>query len=325
MMLVKKLIWMAVISAGLALILGTGCEEKEVLNVLDDQELVRYIRQVPTATELFRTENLITDDPYYKDADPSAEFRDLLDSTTRNFYWDITPDSVRKFFDDFGEIDDAEVTVVDVFFIRIQRVEGTDTTIQFQERVLTRHAYFLRLGSDAYSGWVLHGFRGGTPRAPTVGLQPTVRLRTMDGKTFFADGLNAERFTYLQSTWRRQTNPTTGQVEFKWDTTAGHSNQTYVALYKIPEISDGTQMELRISGIPTSIPNATVYQKFTMQTDSGFTTYTMSRVPPDLLIDTIRTPDPNENNFNLIFFQEFQYVDRPGGIWVAPYRTEPFQ
>jgi len=151
--------------AGFSTVWLSSCGEEDVPFIVDEDELVRYLREVPEARELFRTSNLVRTDPYTVPFD-NGTYRDSLLGRTRNYDVSLIKDnSSRYYYADYGslgELREAVVIVTDSLHVQIAR-EYVDTTItDTTYRVLSRYAFFLKLGDDAkdYVGWVLWGYNG---------------------------------------------------------------------------------------------------------------------------------------------------------------------
>jgi len=307
----------AIVSAAVltsaALMVGCG-DEPEVYNVYDYDELIRYVHDDPTGREFFRTEGLIPDDPYAKPFDEGAVYRDFVDSIDR--WYDVfpTPDSVDKDFGTpYGIVDDAEVIVKDLFFVRIRRVAGTDTSYKHQGRLLTRLGHFLRLGSESqrFSGWKLHGFNGGSPGSGTL-----MEVTKENGTTFRGDDIGFDEFRYIQyMTVRYQTED--GKWAIRTDTLVRYSRYAYRPLDDIATVPKGQRLVFTSDLVATN----SVYQLITADTDSGCTLQVMHGPDNARYVDTVWTPAVNSRVWNVVFVQEFKATDRPGDIWCVPYRS----
>ncbi len=309
----KAAIAWAILLTGVALMVG--CEDdREVFDFYDHDELVRYIHEDATGLEFFRTAGLIPSDPYTKPFDEGAVYRDFVDSIDR--WYDVfpTPDSVDK---DFGSplwiVDDAEMIVEDLFFVRIQRIAGTDTSYVNQGRLLRRLGYFLRLGSEnqRFSGWKLHGFNGGAPGSGTL-----MEVTKEDGTTFRGDNIGFDEFRYVQYiTIRYQTE--NGQWAIRTDTLVRYSRWAYRPLEDIAVVTKGRRLVFTSSFVRDN----SVYQLMTADTNSGSTLQVMHGPQNAGYVDTVFTPAVNPRVWNLVFVQEFKATDRPGDIWCVSYRS----
>lgn len=305
------------------LVISTACSEREVYNVQDDDEILRYLRQVPSAQELFTTEGVFSDSPFYKSSDPGAEFRVLVDSVARHVTQYLTPDSVEKDHGSpFGLADDAEVRIDDEFSVRIQRVFGSDTTYEQESRYLTRWAYFLRIvDGGVYSGWVLHAANLSVTRGGTDIVGMDLHVQPENGTTIDADGFQYEYFTYLKYTYGRFYDPQGDSTYFGVDTSAGQSLVPYVLLSDIPEIKKGARLVISADNVSNTIPDASVRLRTTYLSESGWATSTADRVADDKYLDTIWLSDTTSLNFNVLWFYESRYPDRFGSFWGTAYRA----
>ncbi len=308
---------LTVLGIAVVALLQTSCGSKPtVYDTYDFDELIRYIQETTEGRELFRTEGLVRDFQYTKPTDPDAVFRDLLDSTTRHFHVTTTPDTVEKEHGEpFGIVDDAEVQVRDVFYVRIQRVEETDTSIKYQQRVLDRFAYFLRFSSEdrPYRGWRMHAYNGGTPREGYMEITPST------GEMFRGDGLQFHHFRYMMHitvSWygddKRLDSVTT-------ITQLGRSDRGYALLEDIGRVRKGDHLSVDEETEPYA---NSVYQFISAESADGPVYRLIHRPDSAHYVDTIQTPSATNRIWDIICFFEFQFVDRPGGIWCVPYHTQ---
>ncbi|HOP07406.1 MAG TPA: hypothetical protein PLF13_08960 [candidate division Zixibacteria bacterium] len=324
----NKALWsgaafIVVISAAVVMI-GVACSERDVYNVMDDDEILRYLRQVPMAKELFTTEGVFSDEPYYKDSDPGAEYRILVDSVNRYVTQYITPDSVEKDHGSpFGLADDNEVRIYDDFYVRIQRVLGVDTTYEYQTRYLIRWGYFLRIVStDVYAGWVLHAVNLSQTRGGSQASGMDIYLQPEGAAKIDADGFQYEYFQYLKYVYSRKVDPETGSLYLDVDTVAGKTLMPYMLLSDIPEVKKGSRLVLTALNVPYSISDGSVRLRVTYMSDSGWTTSTADRIEEDEYLDTLWLCDTTSLNFNMLWFYESRYPDRYGGFWGTAIRVK---
>lgn len=307
------------------IILSASCRDEPMVEDTNDYlELIRYIENSEEGRALFRTEGLILDQPYTKPNRPGGvEFRDSLESVTRNFSGEIPGGFVEKNFGPpFGIVDDAYFVVQDEFRIHILADSaGSQWLDQIQDRTLYRRAYFLRLGSErgAYRGWLMHGYNGGTPRG-MAGME----LKRSNGSTFLGDGLDYNYIRYDRIVTKYWPDPYPPFDSITVDTFfRDQTNDPYILLSEIARVTKGD--ELSISSFDNSTannaPGRSIYQLMSSKTDSGPVYRTMHGPDSGRYADTIRTPSTTNDIWDIIFFQEFQFVDRPGGMWCVPYRV----
>lgn len=274
--------------AALALVVLSGCEEEEVYRVHDVDEIKRYLQETEEGLELFRVDGLIADTPYRLPFD-DAEYRDFVDSTTRT----VSVDVEGPFdFGYLGYTQEALATVTDRFYVRTQRVLGSDTTELLSERDVTRYGYFLQLGNenDAFIGWKLWGFNSLGEFDPPVRLS----VKTLDGKHSLAATLGA----------------------YTEQPRAFH-DYPYIKLYEIDTLKNNDTLVLSVS--PRN--DIGYYHLVSAADDSGFFTKAMNRIDSLHWVDTIKTPANNPRIWNIIFVQSFlnppsrQYIRG----WCIPY------
>ncbi|MEA3296789.1 MAG: hypothetical protein U9R56_02865 [candidate division Zixibacteria bacterium] len=315
--LMKLTVGFALVALLTGIIALTGCEdEPEVFDVYDYDELIRHITYSNEGKELFRTVNLIPDDPYIKPSDPEAVYRDFVDSVNRWFYVTTTPDSVVK---DHGApfwlTDDAEVVVCDEFFIHTERTYGDSTSYEYQSRKLERIAYFLRLGdfNQRFSGWIMHAYNGGTPRGEAL-----LEISREDDTVFRGDELAMQPFTYDKYTTVRYIDEQ-GQADIRVDTVLRAESQfRYILLQDIARVDKGDILIFNSSDVDAQ----SQYQLLAAETDSGATLHLMHRFESDQYIDTVRTPDINNRLWEIVLLQEFTTTGHLGSMWCVPYRIQ---
>lgn len=309
---------LAVVVIALAWLTGAGCDvDREIYDFDDNAELQAYIHQEPRAKELFRRDSLFISAPYFRPTDSIGEYRDFVDSTVRRIYIEGEPDG--DFIEIQGPAPHAEVVVIDEFLILTERTtpDGVDTT--FEWRPLTRIGFFLKLGNprdQAFSGWVLHGFNGGAPRAGTMVAQRS------DGFSFRVDALDYHKYRYL-TYYQKKIQDSTGGYGDSVVVTETRTHQTeyeYIDLAEISRPRPGDTLLIRGENWDGDVENGTVYSLMTAETDSGWSISRMSLFTPEKYRDTLVVPGASNDHYHLILFQERRYPDRYGSIWVAPYR-----
>ena len=305
-------------------LLYTGCGEKPTVEDTNDYlDLIRYIETTEDGRSLFRTEGLIVDLPYTKPNRPGVEFRDSLESVTRNYYGEIPGGFVEKDFGSpFGIVDDAYFEIVDQFRLYIlEDSAGTRIEQTRQDRTLRRRAYFLRLNSGGgYGGWLMYGFNGGTPRG-FAGME----IKRSNGSTFLGDGLDyqyIEYDKYVTTYWPDMYPPFDSViVDTFW---RQHEESPYILINDIARVTKGDELSIRSFDNNTEYgtTSASVNQLISAMTDSGAVYRLMHGPDYDVYTDTIHTPVVTDVIWDVLFFQEFQSPNRPGGIWCVPYRVQ---
>ncbi|MCK4462002.1 MAG: hypothetical protein KAW46_09355, partial [candidate division Zixibacteria bacterium] len=192
--------------------------------------------------------------------------------------------------------------------------KGTPLYPRYQQRVLHRSAYFLRLRSDrdAYAGWLMHGYNGGTPR------DASMEITKPNGVMFRGDGLRFQRFQYLQYVTTEWSGDDNIVDSITVDTIPGRSRNSYVLLQDIERVTKGDELFIQSLNVGSN----SVYQFISAETEDGPVYHLMHRPDSAHYADTIQTPAATNRIWDIICFFEFQFVDRPGGIWCVPYHTQ---
>ncbi len=310
------LLWVALMSS--------NCGDKATVEDTNDYlDLIRYIESNENGRSLFRTEGLIVDRPYTKPNRPGVVFRDSLESVTRTFTGEIPGGFVEKDFGSpFGIVDDAEFNVRDIFRVHIL-ADSADTQLRktIQDRTLHRRAYFLRLRSegDAYGGWLLHGFNGGTPRG-MAGME----IKRSNGSKFLGDGTDYQHIRYLRYVTTYWPDPYPPFDSVTVDTIPDQTMFPYMLVQDIARVYKGDELSILSFDNDTSdgTTSLSVYQLISAATDTGPVYRAMHGPDGDRYADTIQTPSATNRIWDIICFFEFQFVDRPGGIWCVPYHTQ---
>lgn len=298
-------------------LLQTSCGSNPTVEDTNDHlELIDYIERNEDGRYLFRTGGIVLEEPYSKPGREGIVFRDVLDSVSRQYFTDIPSYFVEKDFGPpFGIVDDAEVDVQDVFYVRILGDSaGTPLTTRFQQRVLHRSAYFLRLRSDrdAYAGWLMHGYNGGIPR--DAGMEIT----KSNGDVFRGDGERFQRFQYMMYVSTEHTGDDDIVDSITVDTFPGRTDGSYMLLQDIERVTKGDRLVIESQDVGSN----SIYQKIAAETSDGPIYRNMHRPDINHYKDTIQTPSATNRIWDIICFFEFQFVDRPGGIWCVPYHTQ---
>lgn len=310
-----------------AALVNTGCDvEREVYDFDDNAELQAYIHQEPRAKELFRLDGLFPSGAYTKPGDTDGVYRDFIDSTHRRIY--IEGEADADFLEPYGIVSYAEVFVVDQFRIGTERItdQRVDTLSPYEWRTLNRAGFFLQLGNpqdQAFSGWVLHGFNGGTPRKGTMVAEDD------EGESFRLDALDYDRYRYIVNVKRLIIDTLPGpdsssqwiDTNEVWQQVPRYSEEEYISLSDISQQRAGDTLLISGDGMDGgSSESGTVYTLMTTERNNGWTVERMSHPTPQTYRDTLVVPASSNDHYHLIMFQERRYPDRYGAIWVAPYR-----
>jgi hypothetical protein len=275
-----------------------ACSEKDVPYVIDEDEIARYLAEDSEARELFRSDNLIISAPYRTPLD-DATYYDSLMSQDREMLFVVMDSTVD--YAELGWLREAMVFVNDKFQVRTLRISGEDTTEYDHQRLLSRTAFFLKLGDDAhdYVGWKLWGL--GKPK----GYAPPVSVTVTPDSGFPYAGDTSLYVDTPYAVHRR------ADSAFK-----------YVKLSDIQYVPKGSRLIVTTEhDYPGSDPRR-YYHLISAAEDSGFMTRPMTQIDRLHYIDTIKTPDTNKVQFNIVMMQSF--VDTTFQLykaWIFPYRV----
>lgn len=280
----------AVVAAALSLALLGGCGDEDVYTVSQVDEIVRYINDSEIGRELFRTGSmeLITDDPYVLSWSDTV-YADRVDSSKRTV--DVSISDPVDF--GFGVFYTAEVTVID-------RLYGT-TTRSFNSQVVStgafvrefeRFALMVKLGDNgqAFSGWLLEGYNGGTPR------DFVLNSETSTGELI----IGSDDVTFVM-----------GQ----------YSRNGFRGLDNMIVIPDGDILSSRAGTLVFS-------PVVTWESPTGYVTLGMERDIADTtrFVADLATPANNPRIYSTITVQSFTRVNgrvRFDGAWSIPFRITP--
>lgn len=287
----------ALIIGALLLLVGIGCDEEESPVVSDTDQLTTYINSDAVARELFRTDGLITKEPYFIPNDPdSVEYRDSLVSMTRTITV-VIGDSASADYGALGLLREAVVQVRDVFTLEVIKVDGADTTTIENERALNRIGFFLKLGNDAqpFLGWSLWGFNG---LGAVTSLPYAVGVNTPNG-TFRGDVL-----LYTETLKSILT------------------SLPFIRLSQLNDIAPGDEFETVV--VNSSNLNR-FYPRVNYRGPSGFVTRRMEQVSSDSVryVDTLTNPVGNPLLYNVLFMQTFR--EEPGQYLFSRAFCVPFR
>lgn len=285
--------------AAATITLLSACDEREVFPIYDDDEIDRNLATSEAGMELFRTEDLISADPYVVPYDEGAVYTDILDSTRRVMNTWITPTypEKEKDFGSLGVLRDAEYEVIDTLFVTTMRDSSGVVTSTKKQFGLKRYAYFLKLGADGqrFNGWVLYGFNGGESRVAA-----NMNARLQEGALIAADGRQYRPFTYTVI-------DTTFIVgEFDIDTTFTDrivsSQFDYVRLTDMPDLTGDSVIAFE----GEDYPNRSYYQLLSGFSIDGYALQQFDRTDSAHYLDTLRLADPNPHLYNVVFLYEIR-------------------
>jgi len=304
----------------LSLLAFAGCSEREVVFVVDADEIMSYIESSPEAKELFRTDGLVPSTPYDV-PHQAAVYLDRVLSLERTIsvemipLWRIDPnnpkDSVRR--DDseliadygtLGKFREAWAVVNDDFLIETTRIFVADTVVDTTSRRLTRYGFFLKLGDDSrpFVGWTLWGFRGKTTALGP--LQTTVTaLQGGDTASFTGDG---DVVFYSDQPRSRS-----GFVPNRW----------FIKLADIPRVDNGTPMGLITDWVGTGSTTKRDYPLVCFDSQAGPAVVALGKSTRERYIGSVDLRDGSQNRYDFLFLQSFHDDEFfPTAAWVIPYQ-----
>lgn len=275
-----------------AVMIISGCGEKDVLIVIDENELERYINETEEGRELFRTEGLFPSAPYQS---PGGSI--TIADTILDFKRTVTSFSSENFSDygTLGMLREGVVFINDKFTIQTTRQLNVTITVDTTIRNVNRNALFLKLGDDSrpFLGWKMWGYNGVSQSTLPV----SVRLQPDSGLIFFGD----------------LTSNTISAKSF-----AG--GDKFIPMSNIRALFDGESLICSTSTANTVSPLRT-FQLLSFAEGSGFSSSAMNRIDRQTYLDTIQTPVNNPRLWNIIFFQAFNDSTLEfRSAWCAPYR-----
>lgn len=284
--------------AALAIISLWSCDERDVPFVVDEDEIIRYINEVPQARELFRTANLITDDPYTVPFD-SGTYTDSLLSKSRSYIIDlITDKNSNYYYVDYGNLGllrEAVVLVIDSFEVQTTRQYTASTVVDTSYRELARYAFFLKLGDDSkdYVGWLLWGYNGLGDINPPV----TVEAQRYDLSTFRGD-----LAMYLER-------PKNDSL----------SNMYYVKLVDIDSVLVGSRLRFTVERLSNNPATYTLISDYS--TEGAFMERMVQADSPDVDTLSYKTESADDRYYRTAFFQAFtEDQGKVAATWCVPYR-----
>jgi hypothetical protein len=303
-----------------AVTLLIGCEERESFFIDDDEEIRRYLSTTEEGRELFRTEGLVPDHPY---AAGSAVHQDSIVYFERVITIDrVRADTLTSEFRAFsGRARHAELTVEDFWEVQLTKIgpEPEDTAVTFQNRYMTRHALFVKVGDDTrpYAGWRMWGFNGGYPLAPA-----DITITDESGKSFQGDPTTYSRQEYYL------VNLAVSPPDYVRNSSGTPvrylTAQAYLPLTDIAAVGDGDS--LQING--DFLTNLDRYQLVAWESDTGFVVQALTVFPlEDRFFGVVHTRSNTPHRYNILYLQQIRYSFATPEIvthqgWCAPFRIE---
>jgi hypothetical protein len=280
-----------------------GCEPKRNAEQLSvEVQIEEYLSEVELGRELFRADSLIPGNSYQVPF-LSAVFRDTVISHTRSFDYSV-PRTILYFPVDARGILSVQVLVRDEFVVRsIGLRTGLPDTVITTMRTLLRDGWFLKAGSssDVGYGWILWGFNGTVSTSSVSSPMPVdIQCETEDSSIFSGDS---------------------DMLEEHFEDTGRFSFGEYILIEDIRNIPQGERLYFR--GTPANASSATRYVTgLSARDEFGIEKSIMTRITNADYRDTIKTQNPNNKLWNLVYVEAFR-DDQFFFIksWVIPYRV----
>ncbi|RME23480.1 MAG: hypothetical protein D6800_09810 [Candidatus Zixiibacteriota bacterium] len=276
---------------------GSSCSERFVPNVVDEDEIIRYINESEDGIELFGIEGFVDTTPYRTPVD-NALWRDSLLSHKRSITVAVLPDSLAVDYGDFGLIREAWAFVNDDFIVRTVRDFGGGVAlVDTNLRSLSRYGFFLKLGDDLrpYLGWKLWGYNGIGVGSPPV----KVWFFPDSGALFIGDNT-----VYSGRAKRLRT------------------DLTYLPVADIRDLRHGEVVVCSTLTANSSVGYRTYQLLSALGADNSYHTQVMNRLNREISLDTIFSPNPNPHLWNVIFLQSFDDDTLNfRKAWAVPYRV----
>ncbi len=158
------------------LLIVTGCDEKEVYTLSQEEEVERYITDSYLGSVFFAKDFLSGSMTFGLPGEDTI-YTETVDSTWRRITIDDLGDTLEV---STGTYYYANVSVLDVAWTTIRRQVGDDVTDWSSSRSLERYGFLVKLGTNdhEYSGWLLQGFASD---------QVGIVLETVTGETLALD------------------------------------------------------------------------------------------------------------------------------------------
>ncbi len=160
--MLSKSYWGKTIAGGaLALVLLSGCGEKEIAEIDWEREMRNFIDNDIDGQELFARDIYPDSSASFKLDESGDDYFYVIDNVTRTYGFNIDRniDTILG----FNDIIDAVVTIDDKYTGKVYRISGADTTQAYLlENRLQRYCYFLKLYGNGYQyhGWRFWGYSG---------------------------------------------------------------------------------------------------------------------------------------------------------------------
>jgi hypothetical protein len=294
--------------------LYSSCRKLDVPYFNDEDNILYYLEKSEDAHELFRTDGLYSDSPFTLAGD-TATYRLVVDSVQRSTELTVMPRGgpYKDYRIGTEPLRDAELIVDDIFYGKLFRMAGAETTFTDRKWGFTRKGLFLKLGTDDhdYLGWKLWAYNGGID----VPGPPVSLLFTRP---------NGSYFSY----------PPPGGASFLWfisyprsdgkgfDIDSGATLDKYTRLDQYPIIAPGEKL-----AVQGRVPDRTVQLLLNGSLQSGYDVQQIKQPTSDYFIDSVRTALVNNRHWNLFTLtQKKSFVENNVSFisylhWCVPYRV----
>lgn len=280
-----------------------ACEPKrEAERVTVEVQIEAYLSDVELGRELFRADSLIPNNSYQVPF-LNAVFRDSVISHSRTFDYSV-PRTILYSPVDARGILSIQVLVRDEFVVRSIGIRtGLPDTVITATRTLLRDGWFLKAGANSEPGygWILWGFNGTVSTSSADPRMPVdIRCETEDGSIFSGDQ---------------------DMLDEHQEDTGSVVIGEYILIEDVRNILQGDRIYFQ--GAPSNLSNATRYVTgLTGRDELGIEKSIMTRVTNSVYRDTIKTQNPNNKLWNLVYVEAFRddqfFFIRS---WVIPYRV----
>jgi hypothetical protein len=293
--------------AVLAAILASGCEEKEVTPIKDEDQLVGIIEDSEDGRELFRADDLVPSEPYRFPGDTTT-WVDSVHNSVRTYGISMidesTPVSEWADWGQLGILREAVVSVTDELEVARYAVNSPGVLPDTANWTLRRFGFFLKLGDDSedFLGWRLWGYNssgsGSFPLPLSVDVDYTA-----------ADGTPLGFFRGDESAYTLR--PKRIGTDFR-----------FLPMADLVSVGGGAQFRIQTS-VRISDPMAPRYFPLLSAEDvDGMSFDVMNQVSREEYRDTVYSPNPNGRLWNIICIHAVNDQTRSHArSWCFPYRV----
>ncbi|MEK7774666.1 MAG: hypothetical protein AAB305_02130, partial [Candidatus Zixiibacteriota bacterium] len=263
----------------------TSCRKLDTPFIVDEDNIMLYIELSEDGRELFRTDELYSDSPFTVAGD-TAIYRLIVDSVQRNTDLTVSPrgGQLKDYRIGTDPLRDAELVVDDIFYGKMFRMAGAETTHVDRKWGFTRKGLFLKLGADDrdFVGWKLWGYNGGLD---ALGPPISLLFTRSNGIYFSYPPPGGDRFTWYFP------RPSDGSVG---DTVAHYTLYRYTRLDQYPIIAKGEKL-----AVQGQVPDRTVQLLLNGSLQSGYDVQQIKQPTVQYFIDSVRTASANSRHWNV--------------------------